>query len=149
MDLKSQLFELADGHGPRMFGLSDAATLAPLVRRIFRSLPHCRSSVMHTAICMLDKKMTEKYSITEARRNLPRLIREAEHGKTMELTRRGETVAVLVGHRKFERLAAGRRSFAKAFREFKTTVDLVKLNLNPDEIFAGVRDTTPGRQVRF
>ena len=104
---------------------------------------------MQTAICMMDKKMTEKYSITEARRNLPRLIREAEHGKTMELTRHGETVAVLLGHRKFERLAAGRRSFAKAFREFKKTVDLEKLNLDPNELFAGVRDTAPGRQTQF
>ena len=93
--------------------------------------------------------MTKKYSITEARRNLPRLIREAEHGKTVQLTRRGEAVAVLVGHQKFGQLAAGRRSFAEAYREFKTTVDLAELNLNPDEIFAGARDTAPGRQVRF
>ena len=93
--------------------------------------------------------MTKKYSITEARRNLPKLIREAEHGKTVQLTRRGEAVAVLVGHQKFEQLAACRRSFAEAYREFKTTVDLGELNLDPDEIFAGVRDTAQGRQVRF
>lgn len=67
----------------------------------------------------------------------------------MQLTRRGETVAVLVSHQKFEQLATGRRSFAEAYREFKTTVDLGELDLDPDEIFAGVRDTAPGRQVRF
>ena len=93
--------------------------------------------------------MTKKYSITETRRNLPRLVREAEHGKTVQLTRRGETVAVLVGLQKFEQLAAGRRSFAEAYREFKTTVGLGELDLDPDEIFEGVRDTAPGRQVRF
>ena len=112
-------------------------------------LPLGRFSVMQTVMCMMGNEMTEKYSITEARRNLPRLIREAEHGKTVELTRRGETVAVMVGHRKFERLVAGRRSFAEAYREFKKTVDLAKLNLNPDEIFAGARDAAPGRQVWF
>ena len=89
---------------------------------------------------MTGNKMTEKYSITEARRNLPRLIRKAEHGETVELTRRGETVAVLVGQRTFERLAAGRRSFAEAYREFKATVDLAELDLDPDELFAGARD---------
>ena len=104
---------------------------------------------MQAGMSMTGNKMTEKYSITEARRNLPRLIRKAEHGGTVELTRRGETVAVLVGQRTFERLTAGRRSFAEAYREFKTTVDLAELDLDPDEIFAGVRDTTPGRQVRL
>ena len=128
-----------------MSGLFDAATPFQLVCRILWGLPLGWPSVMQTVMCMMGNKMTEKHSITEARRNLPRLIREAEYGKTVELTRRGETVAVLVGHRKFERLAAGRRSFTEAYREFKKTVDLEKLNLNPDEIFAGVRDTTPGR----
>ena len=132
-----------------MSGLFDTATPFQLVCWTLWGLPLGWPSVMQTAICMMDNEMTEKHSITEARRNLPRLIREAEHGKTVELTRRGETVAVLVGHRKFERLAAGRRSFAEAYREFKTTVDLEKLNLNPDEIFAGARDTAPGRQARI
>ena len=104
---------------------------------------------MQTVMCMMGNEMNEKHSITEARRNLPRLVREAEHGKTVELTRRGKTFAVLVGHRKFERLAASRRSFAEAYREFKITVDLAKLNLDPDEIFADARDTAPGRQARF
>ena len=114
-----------------------------------RGLPIGRSSVMQAGMSMTGNKMTEKYSITEARRNLPRLIRKAEHGETVELTRRGETVAVLVGQRTFERLTAGRRSFAEAYREFKTTVDLAELDLDPDELFAGARDPSPGRQVRL
>ena len=99
-----------------------------------RGLPLGRSSVMQAG--MTGNKMTEKYSITEARRNLPRLIRKAEHG---------ETVAVLVGQRTFERLSSGRRSFAEAYCEFKTTVDLAELDLDPDELFAGARDPSPGR----
>ena len=67
----------------------------------------------------------------------------------MQLTRRGEAVAVLVGHQKFEQLAASRRSFAEAYREFKTTVDLAELSLNPDEIFVGVRDTVPDAKSGF
>ena len=90
---------------------------------------------MQTGMCMTCNEMTEKYSITEARRNLPRLVREAEQGKTVQLTRRGATVAVLVGHQKFEQLAAGRRSFAEAYREFKTTVDHAELNLEYERKF--------------
>ena len=132
-----------------MSGLFDKATPFQMVCWTLWGLPLGWPSVMQTVMCMMGNEMTEKYSITEARRNLPRLVREAEHGKTVELTRRGETVAVLVGRRKFERLAAGRRSFAGAYREFKKTVDLEKLDLDPDEIFADARDTSPGRQVRF
>lgn len=91
--------------------------------------------------------MTEKHSIADARRNLPRLIREAENGKTVELTRRGEPVAVLVGHRQFKRLSGKRRGFAAAYREFLETTDLSKLDLDPDELFEGVRDKSPGRDV--
>ncbi|WP_428099780.1 type II toxin-antitoxin system Phd/YefM family antitoxin [Candidatus Rariloculus sp.] len=92
--------------------------------------------------------MAEKHSIAEARRHLPRLVREAEHGKTVELTRRGAPVAVLVGHRTFERLSAGRRAFVEAYREFVEAVDLSELAIDPDEVFEGARDATPGRDVR-
>ena len=92
--------------------------------------------------------MTEKHSITDARRNLPRLIREAEQGKTLELTRRGKPVAVLIGRSEFERLATGRRGFRDAYDDFVTSVDVSALALNPNEIFEGVRDSTPGPDVQ-
>ena len=91
--------------------------------------------------------MTEKHSIADARRNLPRLIREAENGKTVELTRRGEPVAVLIGHRLFQRLSTNRRGFGAAYRDFVAAVDLSELDLDPDELFEGVRDKTPSRDV--
>ena len=93
--------------------------------------------------------MTERHSIAEARRHLPRLIREAEHGKTVELTRRGEPVAVLVGSRTFNRLAAGRRDFGEAYEEFTKTFALSDLDLDPDELLEGVRDSTRGRDIRL
>lgn len=91
--------------------------------------------------------MAEKHSIAEARRNLPRLIRDAEHGKTVELTRRGESVAVLLGRRTFERLSAGRRGFAQAYAQFIEAVDLIELAIDPDGLFDGARDAAPGRDV--
>ena len=93
--------------------------------------------------------MLERLSIAEARRNLPSLIREAEHGKAVELTRRGEPVAVLVGHRVFARLASGRRRFADAYRDFTQSYDLSEVGLDPDAVFKDVRDPSPGRDVQL
>lgn len=93
--------------------------------------------------------MSDKHSIAEARRNLPRLVREAERGKAVELTRRGEPVAVLIGCRQFERLVGRHRSFIDAYEEFAKEVDLLDLGIDPDELFAGARDETRGRDVRL
>ena len=93
--------------------------------------------------------MLERLSVTEARRNLPSLIREAEHGKAVELTRRGEPVAVLVGHRMFARLASGRRRFSDAYSDFTQSFDLSEVGLDPDAVFEDVRDPSPGRDVQL
>ncbi len=93
--------------------------------------------------------MTDRYSIAEARSNLPRLVREAERGKAVELTRRGEPVAVLIGRRQFERLTSRYRSFIEAYRDFSKEIDLAELKIDPDELFAGAREETQGREVHL
>ena len=93
--------------------------------------------------------MSDKHSIAEARSNLPRLVREAESGKAVELTRRGEAVAVLIGRRQYERLIGRYRSFLDAYDDFIHDVDLVQLDIDPDELFAGTRDQTRGRDIRL
>ena len=93
--------------------------------------------------------MTEQRSIAEARRNLPTLVREAENGNAVSLTRRGEPVAVLIGHREFERLTLNRRGFADAWRRFAERVDLAELALDPDELFGDAREEGSGRDVRI
>ncbi|CAN5362495.1 hypothetical protein BH24PSE2_BH24PSE2_03900 [soil metagenome] len=90
-----------------------------------------------------------RHSIAQARSNLPRLVREAERGRAVELTRRGEPVAVLIGHRQFERLTGRYRSFVDAYQEFRDQFDLSELAIDPDEAFAGTRDNTRGREVRL
>jgi len=104
---------------------------------------------MYVVMSMKGSMMNERHSIEEARRNLPRLVREAEHGKTLQLTRRGEPVAVLVGYRTFERIVAGRRSFVEAYEEFAKTVDLSDLAFDLAKLLEGVRDPGPGRDVRL
>ena len=55
--------------------------------------------------------MGKRQSIAEARNNLPTLVREAESGKPVELSRRGESVAVLISRnlRQLPAWAAGHR----------------------------------------
>ena len=91
--------------------------------------------------------MIKKHSISDARRNLSKLIREAENGTTVELTRHGKPVAVLIGYGDFRRPSAKRRGFAAAYRDFTETVDITELDLDPDGLFEGVRDPTPGRSL--
>ena len=91
--------------------------------------------------------MGKRHSIAEARSSLSRLIREAESGKPVELTRRGEPVAVLVGRQHYMRLTSGRRKFSEAHGEFTRQVDLRELAIDPGAVFAGATDQTPGRDV--
>lgn len=93
--------------------------------------------------------MTDKHSIAEARRNLPKLVRVAEQGMTVELTRRGKPVAVLIGCKQFERLASSRRSFVTAYQVFRNESDLTGLALDPDKLFTRQPEKTPGRDARL
>ncbi len=88
----------------------------------------------------------QQHSIAEARSNLPKLVREAESGKPIELTRRGKGVAVLIGRKQYERLAARSRRFSEAWDDFAREVQLSDLEIDPNEVF-GVRDSRPGRDV--
>ena len=91
--------------------------------------------------------MSETLSIADARRNLPTLIREAENGKAVQLTRHGKPVAVLLGQQQYKQLCAGRRSFAEAYSHFAQVTDLAELALDPDALFADTRESIPGRDV--
>lgn len=93
--------------------------------------------------------MTDKHSIAEARRNLPKLVRLVERGMAVELTRRGKPVAVLIGCKRFERLASSRRSFDTAYQVFAKDSELPELALDPDKLFGRQHEKTPGRDVRL
>ena len=91
--------------------------------------------------------MAKRRSIAEARAHLPSLVREAESGEAVELTRRGEPVAVLIGSRQYRRLTSKRPRFVETYEKFAKDFDLAALDINPDEVFAGAGDQTRGREV--
>jgi prevent-host-death family protein len=94
--------------------------------------------------------MVKRYSVTQARASLSRLVKEVEQGARIELTRRGKLVAVMVAVEDSERLTNNEgRGFWEAYQEFRRRVDLVELNIDPDEIWGDVRDQSPGRDFEW
>ena len=93
--------------------------------------------------------MIKKYSIAETRANFSSIVREAEKGTQVKLTRRGKPVAVLIGVGDFERLSTGRPGFWQAYEEFRQRVDLSEDGIDPDEFFGCVRDLSPGRDFNL
>jgi prevent-host-death family protein len=89
--------------------------------------------------------VARKYSIAEARSSLPRIIDDADAGRAVELTRRGQAVAVVVSRREFDRLRGVRRDFGEAYRRFLGKFSLDEIGLEQD--LTGTRDKGPGRKV--
>ena len=90
--------------------------------------------------------MSKRYSIAEARANLPTIVDEVEIGKTVELTRRGKAVAVVLSREQYERLTAVRSTFGETYRMFCEQFDLEDVGLN-SQFAVGLRDSGPGRKV--
>ena len=90
--------------------------------------------------------MSNRYSIAEARDHLTQLVRDAEKGLSVQLTRRGKPVAILVSLSEYERLQKRSMSFWEAFVQFKSEVDLKTMGIEPGT-FERLRDRTKGREV--
>ena len=92
--------------------------------------------------------MEQSYSIAEARANLPTLIDQVEAGVTVELTRRGKGVAVMISVAEYQRLRSKRTTFQDAYQKFLKKYSLAEVGLEQD--FARkLRDRSPGRKVEF
>jgi prevent-host-death family protein len=94
------------------------------------------------------RSMTHRYSIADARANLSEIIDQAQAGETVELTRRGRPVAVVLSREVFERLSSGRQRFGVVYRAFLERFSLAEVGLD-DELFATARDRSPGRKVKL
>ena len=91
----------------------------------------------------------EKISIAEARQNLPALVHQVEDGAPLQLTRRGQAVAVLLSQEEYERLSNCRKpDLWDAIVAFREGTDL---SLDPleDKDFEGLRDTRPARDFEW
>ena len=87
--------------------------------------------------------MSKRYSIAEARANLPTIVREAESGKEIQLTRRGRPVAMVVSSQQYERL---RPRFVEAYRSFVKKFPPNEVGLD-NGFFELIRQESAGREV--
>lgn len=90
--------------------------------------------------------MSRRYSIADARISLPAIVDQAEAGERIELTRRGEPVAVVVSLREFERLRGTRPRFGEAYKKFLDKYSLKEVGFD-DDFASATRDRGPGRKV--
>ena len=97
-------------------------------------------------IHMYITNMAKRYSIAEARSNLPTIVDQVEAGHEIELTRRGKAVAVVVSLREVARLRGERAPFGDAYKRFLKTHALRDVGLD-DGLFAAARNTEAGREV--
>ena len=89
---------------------------------------------------------SSKVSVAEARQHFARLIKRAEQGKAIEITRRGEPVAVLVSAAEYSAMTGDRPSFIDATAQIRERLDVDSLNIG-DSDFEGLREESPGRDV--
>ena len=90
-----------------------------------------------------------KVSVAEARQHLPEVIREAEAGSPVGITRRGRPVAFVVSAAWFERVQAEVVPFAAAYKRWREEFDVATLDLDPDEMFRDVREKGLGRDFTW
>jgi prevent-host-death family protein len=87
-------------------------------------------------------------SIAEARARLPGLVRGAEDGTPVEITRWGRPVAVLVSVTQYRQMAQGRPSFGSALEEFLKDLEMTEIGVERGEL-EGLRDREAGRRPRL
>ena len=90
--------------------------------------------------------MAKRYSIADARSNLPSIVDQVEAGQEIELTRRGKPVAVVMSLRELARLRGERIPFGAAYKRFLRTHPLSDIGLD-DGFFTAARNTQTGRKV--
>ncbi len=87
-----------------------------------------------------------KVSVAEARQHFARLIKRAQQGKTIEITRRGEPVAVLLSATEYSAIMGERSSFIDAMRQVRERLGVDELEIGDAE-FEGLRERSPGREI--
>jgi antitoxin Phd len=83
--------------------------------------------------------MQKQFSIAEAKNRLPTIIHYVEKGPSVELTRRGKPVAVLLSIQEYDRLSRKYTGFWNAITEFRRKAENKGIEIS-DSDFKGLRD---------
>ena len=91
-----------------------------------------------------------QYSIAQARDLFAQLVHQVEDGDTVEVTRRGKRVAIILSAEEYERLRQPKQGFGEAVLAWrkKYAVEDWDDGIDVDEVF-NVRDKSLGREVEL
>ena len=92
--------------------------------------------------------MSKSYSVADARAHLPQILDDVEAGKEVQLTRRGQPVAVLLSPQRYEALRREHSNFGDAYRAFVGRHAPEEIGVEAD-FFESLRDREAGRRVRL
>ncbi|MGB0723194.1 MAG: type II toxin-antitoxin system Phd/YefM family antitoxin [Gammaproteobacteria bacterium] len=84
-------------------------------------------------------------SVAEAKNQLPRLLKQAEAGEPVHITRRGRAVAVLLSESEFARLSGGAAAHDpfQAILRWRARADLDEVDLSPAEVDPSPAEVDP------
>lgn len=86
-------------------------------------------------------------SIAEAKNHLPSLVKQAEAGDVVRITRRGKQVAVLLSERNFERLATPGQDLAAFLKSWRSEMRAGKVEYPAAADFKNLRDNSERKPV--
>ena len=89
--------------------------------------------------------MAKRYSVADARAHLSDILNDVQAGEQVQVTRRGQPVAVVLSHQTYETLRGHRTSFGEAYREFIGRHSPAEIGVEP-HFFDLTRDRKPGRR---
>jgi len=93
--------------------------------------------------------MSVQYSIEQISANFNKIIQEVEQGKQIEITQQGKQIAVIISTTEYEKLLKKTPNFGESIERFRQEYNVEAAEINPDEVFALVRDKSSGREVIF
>ena len=92
--------------------------------------------------------MSAQYSIEEIAVNFNKIVHEVEQGDSIEVTRQGQQIAVIISAAEYQKLRRS-QNFGESLEQFRQEYNVETAEINPDEIFAAVRDKSPLREASF
>ena len=85
------------------------------------------------------------YSIAQTRDKFTSIVHEVEKLSSVEVTRRGKPIAVILSIAEYQRLKNTKRNFWDACQQFRASTNWDEIEIGP-ETFADVRDRSTGRE---
>jgi len=93
--------------------------------------------------------MSQQYPIEQIPLNLERILQEVEQGEPVEIIWQGKQVAVMLSASEYQRLLSKKLGFWESVEQLRQEYNVENADINPDQVFANVRDKSPGREISF